>query len=41
MKYRINEAMESGIPITNYGVAISYMNGILERSLRLLTIGGK
>ena len=41
MKYRISSAKEAGIPITNYGVIISYMNGILERSLRLLTIGGK
>lgn len=41
MKYRINKAKEEGIPITNYGVAISYMNGILERSLSLLTISGK
>lgn len=41
MKYRINKAREEGIPITNYGVAISYMNGILERSLSLLTISGK
>lgn len=41
MKYRIELAKEAGVPITNYGVMISYINGILERSLRLLTIGGK
>lgn len=41
MKYRIELAKEAGVPITNYGVMISYINGILERSLRLLTIGSK
>ena len=41
MKYRIANAKNQGIPITNYGVIISYINGILERSLRLLTIQGK
>ena len=30
-RYRIAE--EQGIPITNYGTAIAYMKGILERSL--------
>ena len=38
MRYRIDIAKEAGVPITNYGVVISYINGILERSLRLLTI---
>lgn len=37
MKYRISKAKENNVPITNYGVMISYMNGILKRSLRLLT----
>lgn len=41
MKYRIAKAIESGVPITNYGVIISYMNGILERTLDLLTLSGK
>lgn len=41
MKYRIGRAKEAGVPITNYGIIISYINGILERSLRLLTIGDK
>lgn len=41
MKYRIGKAKEAGVPITNYGIIISYINGILERSLRLLTIGDK
>ncbi len=32
---RMNRAMEQGIPFTNYGTAIAYMNGILQRSLSL------
>ena len=35
MRYRIDSAQKQNIPITNYGVLISYMNGILERSLRI------
>lgn len=34
MRYRIACAGDAGVPITNYGMAIAYMNGILERSLR-------
>ena len=33
MKYRIRCAQDAGIPITNYGTAIAYMQGILERSI--------
>lgn len=35
MRYRIDLANKCNIPITNYGMAISYMNGILERSLQI------
>ena len=28
---RIIEAQSAGVPITNYGIAIAYINGILER----------
>lgn len=35
MKSRIQFAKNSSIPITNYGIAISYMNGILKRSLEI------
>ena len=28
---RTNMAVENGIPISNYGMAIAYMNGIFER----------
>lgn len=33
MKYRLACAKEQNIPITNYGIAIAYMQGILKRSL--------
>jgi len=31
---RLEKAAEKGIPITNYGVAISYMQGVLPRIIR-------
>ena len=34
MKYRLRMAVDQNIPMTNYGVAIAYMTGILERSVR-------
>ncbi len=33
MKYRIGNAEDKQIPITNYGIAIAHMNGILKRSV--------
>ena len=33
MHYRLQCAVDEGVPITNYGTAIAYMNGILKRSL--------
>lgn len=35
MKYRIKCAEDAGIPMTNYGTAIAYMQGILERSIEI------
>ncbi len=35
MQYRLSEAMRQGVPMTNYGVILAYLNGILERSLEL------
>ena len=35
MKSRIKKAKENGIPIVNYGMAIAYMNGILDRALEI------
>ncbi len=36
MKYRRNFAFDSGVPFTNYGTAIAYMQGILKRTLSVL-----
>ena len=33
MKYRLKCSVDMGVPMTNYGTAIAYMNGILQRSL--------
>lgn len=33
MQSRLRFAVERNVPITNYGIAIAYMNGILKRSL--------
>ena len=33
MTYRMKCAADAGVPMTNYGTAIAYMNGILKRSL--------
>lgn len=35
MKYRLKCAEDAGIPMTNYGTAIAYMHGILERSIQI------
>ena len=32
---RMAQAVSQGIPFTNYGIAIAFMTGTLERSLRL------
>ncbi len=33
MQYRVRQAVDAGVPITNYGIAIAQMHGILRRSL--------
>ena len=33
MKYRLKSAEDAGIPMTNYGIAIAQMHGILARSI--------
>ena len=35
VRYRTKCATDQGVPITNYGTLIAYMNGILPRSLRI------
>jgi len=33
MKYRVKCALDQGVPITNYGILIAHINGILKRSV--------
>lgn len=33
---RMNESVSAGVPITNYGIAISYMRGILDRAVEII-----
>ena len=37
MKSRLRTAADQGVPMTNYGILIAFMKGILERSMRALT----
>ncbi len=41
MKYRLKCAQDQNVPITNYGMSIAYMNGILERSLQIFKKQGE
>ena len=34
---RLAPAIEAGIPVSNYGLAIAYMNGIFARSMKIFT----
>ncbi|MDO4261450.1 MAG: [FeFe] hydrogenase H-cluster maturation GTPase HydF [Eubacteriales bacterium] len=36
IRFRMKCAQDQGVPFTNYGIAIAYMKGILERSVRML-----
>jgi hypothetical protein len=36
MRFRHRAAREAGVPVTNYGIAISHMQGILERCVKSL-----
>lgn len=35
MQWRRNQAVSQGVPMTNYGIAIAHINGILQRSLEV------
>jgi hypothetical protein len=35
MKSRQQKALDQNIPMVNYGMAIAYMNGILDRALEI------
>lgn len=36
MMYRLERCKEQGVPVTNYGVLIAYINGILERVTEMM-----
>jgi [FeFe] hydrogenase H-cluster maturation GTPase HydF len=38
MQTRIEMCREAGIPITNYGILLSYINGILDRATKVFNI---
>ena len=35
VKYRMRCAERQNVPMTNYGILIAYMNGILKRSVEI------
>ena len=35
MKYRLSCAEDQGVPMTNYGILIAYVKGILKRSVEV------
>ena len=35
MKYRLSCAMDQDVPMTNYGILIAYVKGILKRSVQV------
>ena len=35
MKYRLSCAADQGVPMTNYGIMIAYVKGILKRSVQI------
>jgi hypothetical protein len=37
MKYRVQCAADQNVPMTNYGILIAHINGILERSVAVFT----
>jgi len=36
MLTRLRKAQDARVPVTNYGVAISFLQGVISRSLRAL-----
>ncbi|MGN0335838.1 MAG: [FeFe] hydrogenase H-cluster maturation GTPase HydF [Lachnospiraceae bacterium] len=41
LQYRMKCAVDQGVPMTNYGIAMAYMRGILKRSVEMLPEIGK
>ena len=38
MQYRLKQAINNNIPMSNYGTTIAYMNGILKRTLHIFNL---
>ncbi len=38
---RLAPAISAGVPVSNYGLALAYLNGIFQRALRIFTINNK
>ena len=38
MQFRVGLCRDAGVPMTNYGIAIAKMNGILERATKIFTL---
>ena len=38
MKYRLSCAADQGVPMTNYGIMIAYVKGILKRSVQIFPV---
>ena len=38
MLTRVDRALESGVPVTNYGLALAELNGILNRAVEPLGV---
>jgi len=41
MAARIRQAKNKNVPITNYGMAISYFQGVLDRVMEPFSTGGQ
>lgn len=40
LRYRMKCAVDQDVPITNYGIAIAYMQGILKKVCQYVSISG-
>ncbi len=37
MRYRLKKALDSGVPVTNYGLVIAFVHGILPRAIKMFS----
>jgi hypothetical protein len=33
LQHRLDQCREAGVPVTNYGLLLAHLNGILERAM--------